>query len=58
MLMLIIFIFAYGVSTYSLLFGAKDFTWHLPREILNIAYWQIFGELETLKTFESKKSKK
>jgi hypothetical protein len=50
--MLIVFILASGVTTYSLMYGAKDFNWHLPREVINHAYWQIYGELNTLDTFE------
>ncbi|CAF0727257.1 unnamed protein product [Adineta ricciae] len=52
MLMLIVFILAFGVSSYSLIYGVQKFSWHLPREIVNLAYWQIFGELNALETFE------
>ncbi|CAF3840513.1 unnamed protein product [Adineta steineri] len=52
MLMLIVFILAFGVSSYSLIYGVRPFTWHLPREIVNLAYWQIFGELNALEKFE------
>ena len=55
MLMLTVFILGFGVSSYSLLYGTKDFSWHLPREIVNLAYWQMFGELNALDTFERKK---
>ena len=58
MLMLTVFILGFGVSSYSLLYGTKDFNWHLPREIVNLAYWQIFGELNALDTFERKKTTK
>ena len=54
MIMLIVFIMGFGVSSYSLIYGAKEFTWHLPREIINLAYWQIFGELNALDSFERK----
>ena len=54
MLILTVFILAFGVPTYSLLFGVQKFNWHLPRAILNLAYWQIFGELEVLDEIESK----
>lgn len=53
--MLIVFILAFGVSSYSLIYGIQKPTWHLPREIVNLAYWQIFGELNALETFERKK---
>ncbi len=56
MVMLTVFILGFGVSSYSLIYGAKDFSWHLPREIINLAYWQMFGELNALDTFQSKKS--
>ncbi|CAF3846657.1 unnamed protein product, partial [Adineta steineri] len=52
MLILTVFILAFGVPTYSLLFGVQQFSWHLPRAILNLAYWQIFGELEVLDEIE------
>ncbi|UJR33550.1 hypothetical protein I4U23_020992 [Adineta vaga] len=52
MLMLIVFILAFGVSSYSLIYGVQKFSWHLPRDIVNLAYWQIFGELNALETFE------
>ncbi len=58
MLMLIVFIFGFGVAFYSLIYGAKAFSWDLPRKVINLAYWQIFGELNTLDTFERKKNKK
>jgi len=54
MLILSVFILAFGVPTYSLLYGVQKFNWHLPRAILNLAYWQIFGELEILDEIESK----
>jgi hypothetical protein len=54
MLMLTVFILAFGVPTYSLVYGVQKFSWHIPRAILNLAYWQIFGELEVLGDIESK----
>ena len=53
MLMLTVFILAFGVPAYSLIYGVEQFSWHLPRMILNLAYWQIFGELEILDEIES-----
>lgn len=53
MSILTVFILAFGVPTYSLMFGVQKFNWHLPRAILNLAYWQIFGELEVLDEIES-----
>ncbi len=55
MLMLTVFILAFGVPSYSLIYGVQKFSWHIPREIINLAYWQIFGELNALETFERKK---
>ncbi|CAF4855404.1 unnamed protein product [Rotaria sp. Silwood1] len=52
MLMFFVFILAFGVSFYSLVFGVQEFTWHLPRKIINLAYWHIFGEIEALETFD------
>ncbi len=54
MIMLTVFILAYGVPAYSLIYGIQEFSWHLPRAILNLAYWQIFGELEVLDEIESR----
>jgi hypothetical protein len=53
MLILTVFTLAFGVPAYSIIYGVEEFTWHLPRTILNIAYWQIFGELEILDEIES-----
>ncbi len=57
MLMLTVFILGFGVPSYALIYGTQEFTWHLPREIINLAYWQIFGELNSLEKFERKKDK-
>jgi len=54
MIMLTVFILAYGVPAYSLLYGVQKFSWHIQRTILNLAYWQMFGELEVLSDIESK----
>lgn len=56
MLMLTVFILAFGVPSYSLIYGVQEFSWHIPREIVNLAYWQIFGELNALEAFEGKSS--
>ncbi|CAF4817676.1 unnamed protein product [Rotaria sp. Silwood1] len=53
MILLIVFIFGFGVSSHSLIYGTKQFTWHLPRDILHLSYWQIFGELDILSKFEN-----
>jgi len=53
MLMLTVFILAFGVPSYSLIYGVQNFSWHIPRAILNLAYWQIFGELTILDDIES-----
>ena len=53
MVMLTVFVLAFGVPAYSLIHGVQKFTWHLPRAIINLAYWQIFGELEALDEIES-----
>ncbi|CAF3534340.1 unnamed protein product [Rotaria sp. Silwood1] len=51
MLMLTVFILGFGVSSYSLIYGANPFNWDLPRRIIDFAYWQIFGELTSLDIF-------
>jgi hypothetical protein len=55
MVMLTVFILAFGVSSYTLIYGVQKFSWHLPREIVNLAYWQLFGELDALETFKRKR---
>ena len=51
---LILFILAFGVSSYSLIYGVQKFSWHLLRRIINNAYWEMFGELNTLPKYEGK----
>ncbi|CAF3995725.1 unnamed protein product [Rotaria sordida] len=52
MLMLTVFILAFGVPAYSLLDDVEKHSWHLPRYIINFAYWQIFGELQEIDQIE------
>jgi hypothetical protein len=52
MLMLTVFILGFGIASYSLVHGTQQFSWHMPREIINRAYWEIFGDLNSLDTFE------
>lgn len=56
MLMLIVFVVGYGVAAHSLLYGSKEFSWHILRETVNLAYWQVFGDLNTLEAFEGTRS--
>ncbi|CAF1494168.1 unnamed protein product, partial [Adineta steineri] len=51
MLMLTVFVLAFGVPTYSLLNDVQNFSWHMPRRIINLAYWQIF-ELQIVEDIE------
>ena len=53
MLIITVFILAFGVPTYSLLHDVQKFSWHIPREIINLAYWEIFGELDTVDDVKS-----
>ncbi len=55
MVMLTVFILAFGTSSYSLIYGVQKFTWHLPRDVLDLAYWQLFGEVNALEKFERKR---
>ena len=57
MVMLTVFILGFGVCFYSLIDGTKEFTWHIPRKIISLAYWQMFGDLKTYDLFESKKTR-
>jgi hypothetical protein len=52
--MLTVFILGFGTASYSLMHGAEEFSWHLPRKIVNVAFWHIFGEVNTLDAFERK----
>ncbi|CAF1491749.1 unnamed protein product [Adineta steineri] len=52
MIMLTVFILAFGVPSYSLMYGVQEFSFHTPRAIINLAYWQIFGEIEILGDIE------
>ena len=52
MIMLTVFILGFGVAAHSLIHGTEEFSWHLPRRILNLGYWPIFGELKVLETFD------
>lgn len=53
MLIITVFILAFGVPTYSLLHDVQKFSWHIPRQIINLAYWEIFGELDTVEDVKS-----
>lgn len=55
MVMLTVFVVGFGVSAFSLIYGTNKFTWHLPRKIIHLAYWEVFGEINSLEIFESKK---
>lgn len=55
MVMLTVFVVGFGVSAFSLIYGTNKFTWHLPRKIIHLAYWEVFGEISSLEIFESKK---
>ncbi|CAF1524515.1 unnamed protein product [Didymodactylos carnosus] len=50
--MLTVFLLSFGVPAYALIHDAQPFTWHLPRKIFNIAYWEIFGDLKVLELIE------
>jgi hypothetical protein len=53
MLIITIFLLAFGVPTYTLLHDVEKFSWHIPRHIINLAYWEIFGELDTVDDVKS-----
>lgn len=54
MLILALVILSFGVPTYSLLHGVETFSWHIPRKIINLAYWDIFGEVQALDDIDSR----
>lgn len=53
MLIIFVFMFAFGVPAYSLLNDVHKFSWHVPRQIINLAYWQIFGDSSALEDVKS-----
>ena len=53
MVIITVFLLAFGVPTYSLLHNVQKFSWHIPRHIINLAYWEIFGELDTVDDVKS-----
>lgn len=56
MLMLTVFVLAFGVPAYSLLYGVEKWSWHVPRLLINMAYWEMFGELTVLDEIEGERS--
>jgi len=42
---MLVFLLAYGVSSQSLLFPAREPYWMITRDILYHPYWQLYGEL-------------
>jgi hypothetical protein len=46
LLVLIVFLLAYGVASQSLLFRQRDASWDILRDIVFYPYWQLYGELD------------
>lgn len=54
MIILAVFILSFGIAAHSLIYGVQEFSWHLIRRVINVAYWAMFGEVEILPKFERK----
>jgi len=52
MLILTVFVLAFGIPAYSLIHNNQTFSWHILRDIINLSYWQIFGELYAIDKIE------
>nr|XP_034329514.1 transient receptor potential cation channel subfamily M member-like 2 isoform X1 [Crassostrea gigas] len=56
LLVLIVFLLAYGVARHSLLYGQTEPSWNILGDILFHPYWQLYGELsfdDSMKTRSS-----
>ncbi len=42
---LMVFIIAYGVASQVILYPNSEFGWELLRDVLKKPYWQMYGEL-------------
>lgn len=56
LLVLIVFLLAYGVARHSLLYGQTELSWNILRDILFHPYWQLYGELSFDESMKSKES--
>jgi transient receptor potential cation channel subfamily M protein 2 len=45
MMILLVFLLAYGVSSLSLMYPVRDFYSQVFKDITYFPYWQIYGEL-------------
>lgn len=58
LLVLIVFLLAYGVARHSLLYGQTEPSWNILGDILFHPYWQLYGELSFDDSMKSKESLK
>lgn len=54
LLVVIVFLLAYGVASQSLLFRQRDASWDILRDIVFYPYWQLYGELDFENAVHSK----
>ena len=47
-IIILTFMISFGISLQAILFPKDSFSWSIFREILNIAYWPIYGEISIL----------
>lgn len=53
LLVVIVFLAAYGVSRHSLLYGQTEASWKIFTDILFHPYWQLYGELKFEESMKS-----
>lgn len=46
LLVLIVFLLAYGVASQSLLYRQRESSWDILRDVVFFPYWQLYGELD------------
>ena len=44
MVIMVVFVVAYGITSQVILYPNSDLNIHLVRDIMNYAWWSIFGE--------------
>ncbi len=45
LIILVVFIIAYGIASQAILYPNSDFNWSLVRDVFRKPYWQMYGEL-------------
>ncbi|XP_061184292.1 transient receptor potential cation channel subfamily M member-like 2 [Saccostrea echinata] len=53
LLVVVVFLLAYGVASQSLLYRQRDASWEILKDIVFFPYWQLYGELDFENAVES-----